>query len=80
MVVAGLLLGISIWVYVLYKKETSSLQYQFGNQINNISSELDLKKQELEFLKNEDQYKKNLFLETEIKNIQSTYQKAVEIL
>jgi len=79
MVVAGLLLGISIWIYVLYKNETNSLEFQFGNKINNISSELDLKKQELESLKNEDQFKKNLALEGEIKNIQSTYQKAVDV-
>jgi exopolysaccharide biosynthesis protein len=79
MVVAALFLAMSIWVYVLYKKETSSLEYQFGSQINNISFELDLKKQELESLKNEDQYKKNLALSGEIKNIQSTYQKAVNL-
>ena len=79
MVVAGLLLGISIWIYVLYKKETSSLEFQFGNQINNISSELNLKKQELDSLRNDDQYKKNLVLEGEIKNIQTTYQKAVDV-
>lgn len=72
MVVAALFLGISIWIYVLYKKETSSLQYQFGYQINNISLEL-------ESLKNEDQYKKNQALEGEIKNIQTTYQKAVDV-
>ncbi|MDD3999073.1 MAG: hypothetical protein PHR98_03165, partial [Candidatus Shapirobacteria bacterium] len=79
MVVAGLLLGISIWIYVLYKKETTSLEFQFGNQIDNISSQLDLKKQELELLKNDDQYKKNLALEGEIKNIQTTYQKAIDV-
>ena len=79
MVIAALFLAMSVWIYVLYKKETNSLEFKFGNQINNISSELDLKKQELEFLKNEDQYKKNLTLESEIKNIQSTYQKAVDV-
>ena len=79
MVVAGLLLGVSIWIYVLYKKETSSLEFRFGNQINNISSELNLKKQELDSLRNDDQYKKNLVLEGEIKNIQTTYQKAVDV-
>ncbi len=72
MVVAGLLLGISIWIYVLYKKETSSLEYKFSNQINNISSEL-------ESMKKEDQYKKNMVLEEEIKNIQTTYQKAIDV-
>nr|MBP6989550.1 hypothetical protein [Candidatus Shapirobacteria bacterium] len=76
--VAGLLLGISIWIYVLYKRETSSLEFQFGNQINDISSELNLKKQEIESLKNDDQYKKNLALEEEIKNIQKTYDEAVK--
>ena len=75
---AGLLLGISIWIYVLYKRETSSLEFQFGNQINDISSELNLKKQEIESLKNDDQYKKNLALEEEIKNIQKTYDEAVK--
>ena len=40
MIVAGLLLGISTWIYILYKKETSSLEFKFGSQINNISSEL----------------------------------------
>ncbi|HNY04388.1 MAG TPA: phosphodiester glycosidase family protein [Candidatus Woesebacteria bacterium] len=78
MLVAGLLLGISIWIYVLYKRETSSLEFQFGNQINDISSELNLKKQEIESLKNDDQYKKNLALEEEIKNIQKTYDEAVK--
>ena len=72
MVVAALLLGVSIWIYVLYKKETSSLEYKFSNQINNISLEL-------ESMKKEDQYKKNLALEGEIKNIQTTYQKAVDV-
>jgi len=76
--VAGLLLGISIWIYVLYKRETSSLEFQFGNQIDDISSELNLKKQEIESLKNDDQYKKNLALEEEIKNIQKTYDEAVK--
>lgn len=75
---AGLLLGISIWIYVLYKRETSSLEFQFGNQIDDISSELNLKKQEIESLKNDDQYKKNLALEEEIKNIQKTYDEAVK--
>lgn len=79
MVAAVLFLSTSIWIYVLYKKETSSLEFQFGNQINNISSQLDLKKQELELLKNDDQFKKNLALEGEIKNIQTTYQKAVDV-
>ena len=79
MVVAVLLLGVSIWIYVLYKKETNSLEFQFGNQIDNISSQLDLKKQELELLKNDDQFKKNLALEGEIKNIQTTYQKALDV-
>lgn len=79
MVVAGLLLGVSIWIYILYKKETTSLEFQFGNQINTISSELNLKKQELESLKNDDQFKKNLALEGEIKNIQTTYQKALDV-
>ncbi len=78
MLVAGLFLGISIWIYVLYKRETSSLEFQFGNQINDISSELNLKKQEIESLKNDDQYKKNLALEGEIKNIQKTYDEAVK--
>jgi len=79
MVVAGLLLAVSIWIYVLYKKETSSLEFKFGSQINNISSELNLKKQELDSLRNDDQYKKNVSLEGEIKNIQTTYQKAVDV-
>lgn len=79
MVVAVVFLSTSIWIYVLYKKETSSLEFQFGNQINNISSQLDLKKQELELLKNDDQFKKNLALEGEIKNIQTTYQKAIDV-
>jgi len=78
MLVAGLFLGISIWIYVLYKRETSSLEFQFGNQINDISSELNLKKEEIESLKNDDQYKKNLALEGEIKNIQKTYDEAVK--
>jgi len=70
--VAALFLGISIWIYVLYRKEISSLEYKFSDQINSISLEL-------ESMKKEDQYKKNLVLEEEIKNIQDTYQKAVDI-
>jgi len=59
------------------QSDLSQQKEQLAGQLQDVSNQLAAVQKELTDLKNTDQFKKNVALETEIKNIQTTYNAAV---